>query len=121
MVLAAPRRAETRVMASRFIATACPAVDESSARAVVASVQAEFPDATHHCWAWRVVDDGDERAHDAGEPAGTAGPPILQAIRSAGLSGLVVVVSRYFGGTKLALETLTRGAARLDPVPPRRG
>ena len=98
-------------------------MDATAARAVVESIRAEFPDATHHCWAWRLGDaDGDERAHDAGEPAGTAGPPILQAIRSAGLTGLVVVVSRWFGGTKLGKGGLARAyrdatRAALDGAP----
>jgi len=74
-------------------------------------VRAEFPDATHHCWPSSVEarHGGQiERCHDAGEPKGTAGPPILQAIRRAGLGNLVVVVTRYFGGTKLGKGGLAR-------------
>lgn len=111
------------MLGSRFIATACPAADEAAARAAIESIRAEFDDATHHCWAWRLPQPGPEtgehhcedrdtgareRVHDAGEPAGTAGPPILQAIRGAGLAGLVVVVSRWFGGTKLGKGGLAR-------------
>lgn len=108
--LASPRRSETRERASRFIATARPARDAAEARAGVEAVSAEFPDATHHCWAYRLaVAGGDlERTHDGGEPAGTAGPPILQAIRGAGLRNVLVVVTRYFGGTKLGKGGLAR-------------
>lgn len=125
--LASARRAETRERASRFIATARPARDSAEARAGIEAVAAEFPDATHHCWAYRLAAAGGdvERAHDAGEPAGTAGPPILQAIRGAGLRNVLVVVSRYFGGTKLgkgglarayraAARTVLEGAERIE-------
>ena len=109
--LAGTFRAETREKGSRFIATAAPARDEEEARAAIAAVRSEFPDATHHCWASCVEGrpgERVERSHDAGEPKGTAGPPILQAIRSTGLGNLVVVVSRYFGGTRLGKGGLAR-------------
>jgi putative IMPACT (imprinted ancient) family translation regulator len=110
---------ETRVEGSRFIATAFPASDEASARAGIEVVRSELPDATHHCWAFVLLGTGAEplaRSHDAGEPAGTAGPPIGQAIRRAGLINTVVVVTRYFGGTLLGkggLARAYRGAASL--------
>ncbi len=119
MTLARAHRAETRDKGSRFIATALPARDEKAARAAIERVRGEFPDATHHVWAYSIQghrDVPEERCHDAGEPGGTAGPPILQAIRAAGLRNLVVVVSRYFGGTKLGkggLARAYRGAAAL--------
>ena len=104
---------------SRFIATAFPASDEASARAGIEAVRQELPDATHHCWAFVLLGTGAEplaRSHDAGEPAGTAGPPIGQAIGRAGLIDTVVVVTRYFGGTLLGkggLARAYRGAASL--------
>ena len=114
-------RVETREKRSRFIATAFPARDEAGARAGIEAIREEFPDATHHCWAYVLMGPGDdteplERWHDAGEPAGTGGPPIRQAIRGAGLSNTVVVVTRYFGGTRLGkggLARAYRGAAAL--------
>lgn len=108
--LASARRMEMRVQGSRFIATARPARDAAEARAGIDAIASEFPDATHHCWAYRVAAErgGSERAHDAGEPAGTAGPPILQAIRGAGLLNVLVVVTRYFGGTRLGKGGLAR-------------
>lgn len=130
VTLAASRRAETRVQGSRFIAKAVPARGEPEARAAVEAARSEFPDATHHCSASRIAGAAgvEERAHDAGEPAGTAGPPILQAIRSAGLTNVAVVVTRWFGGTKLGKGGLARayraaaaaaleGAARVEEVP----
>lgn len=111
-------RAETRVLGSRFLAEAAPIADEAAARARRDALAAEFGDATHHCWAALLRGEGGgERAlsDDAGEPAGTAGAPILQAIRSAGVIGAQVVVVRWFGGTKLGrggLRRAYRDAAR---------
>jgi putative IMPACT (imprinted ancient) family translation regulator len=122
--LTATRRAETRERGSRFVATAAPARDEAERGAVLEATAVELPGATHHCWAWIAAREGGEvsRAHDAGEPAGTAGPPILQAIRGAGLCDVIVVVSRWFGGVKLGkggLARAYRAAARaaLDGAP----
>ncbi|HUD72123.1 MAG TPA: YigZ family protein [Dongiaceae bacterium] len=112
-----PGRAESRVLGSRFLAEAAPVADESAARLRRAGLAAEFPDATHHCWALLVGAGDGTRAllDDAGEPAGTAGAPILQAIRSAGVIEAQVVVVRWFGGTKLGrggLRRAYRDAAR---------
>jgi len=67
-----------------------------------------YPDATHHCFAWRIGWPAAERAADAGEPAGTAGQPILRVLAGAGLSDVVAVVVRWFGGTKLGKGGLAR-------------
>jgi len=111
LTLARAHRAQTREKGSRFIATAIPVRDAEKARAALDGVRREFPDATHHCWA-SVIQEGraepEGRCDDAGEPSGTAGPPILQAIRGAGLSNVIVVVTRYFGGTKLGKGGLAR-------------
>ena len=109
--LAGTVRVETRERGSRFIATAFPAGGAEEARAGIEAVRSELPDATHHCWAYILAGPGPkppERHHDAGEPAGTAGPPILQAIRGAGLCDAVVVVARYFGGIRLGRGGLAR-------------
>ena len=73
-------------------------------------LQREFFDATHHCWAYRIFDIGDFRGHgsDAGEPSGTAGRPILNAIEGASLADVGVVVVRYYGGVKLGTGGLAR-------------
>jgi uncharacterized YigZ family protein len=94
-------------------------VSEDEAKAALAAVAREFPDATHHCWAWRIGDPGvagrgseaAERSSDAGEPAGTAGAPILHVLRGAELSDVVAVVARWFGGTKLGKGGLARAYA----------
>ncbi len=112
-------RAEIREKGSRFLALLGPAADEEAARARLAAVAREHPDATHHCWAWRLGDPPRERSSDAGEPAGTAGVPILQVLRGAGLSDVVAVVVRWYGGTKLGKGGLARayaGATR-DALP----
>lgn len=107
--------AEIREKGSRFLAVVAPAPGEAAARAVLAELEGRYPDATHHCWAWRLGQPPEERSSDAGEPSGTAGMPILQVLRGAELSDVVAVVVRWFGGTKLGKGGLARayaGAAR---------
>lgn len=111
--IAEPVRIEIeRIKASRFIGDAGPAASAQEAKAFIEQVRAAFPDATHHCSAWRI--DGDEtRSSDDGEPSGSAGRPILKRIEGDDLNRVVVVVTRYFGGTKLGTGGLVRayGAA----------
>ena len=127
LTLASAAEAETRVRGSRFLALAAPVRDEEGARALVESRQRERFDATHHCSAWR-LHEGGWRANDAGEPSGSAGAPILAAIDGAGVRDCAVVVTRYYGGTKLGVGGLVRaygeaaalalrGAPRLRAVP----
>ncbi|HEY3567861.1 MAG TPA: YigZ family protein [Thermoanaerobaculia bacterium] len=104
-------RAEIREKGSVFLAVIGPAADEGTAKALLAGLEKEFPDATHHCWAWRLGSPPRERSADAGEPAGTAGVPILQVLRGAGLSDVMAVVARWFGGTKLGKGGLARAYA----------
>jgi uncharacterized YigZ family protein len=111
----AESRAEIREKGSVFLAAIGPAADEAAAKAFLAHLEKEFPDATHHCWAWRLGVPARERSADAGEPAGTAGVPILQVLRGAGLADVMAVVVRWFGGTRLGKGGLARayaGAAR---------
>jgi uncharacterized YigZ family protein len=103
------RREIDKVKGSRFIATAAPAANETEVEACLARVRRAFADATHHCWAWRLGPDGTRfRSSDAGEPGGSAGRPILRQIEAHGLTDVVVVVARYFGGTKLGVGGLVR-------------
>jgi putative IMPACT (imprinted ancient) family translation regulator len=108
--LAADARGETRVLGSRFIACAMPVADEAQAAERRRLLDAEFSDATHLCWALRLLQAQGlrELSHDAREPAGTAGAPILLALRSADLVQAQIVVARYFGGTKLGKGGLAR-------------
>jgi len=94
---------------SRFIALAYPVESEAEVKEIVASLKKEYHDARHHCYAYRIGLKGDVwRANDDGEPSGSAGRPILGQIDSAGLSDILVVVVRYFGGIKLGIPGLIR-------------
>ena len=111
--LVRPHRVEIdRVKGSRFVADATPVSDEPAALAVVARLRTESPEATHHCWAFR-LEDGRERHDDDGEPRGSAGAPIARHLQGAGLADVMVVVTRWFGGTLLGRGGLVRayGAA----------
>ena len=115
LTLVRPAEAETRVKASVFLAYAAPIASEEEARAILAAREKAMWDASHHCSAWRLRG-GVARANDAGEPSGSAGAPILAAIEGAGLTDTLVIVTRWFGGTKLGVGGLVRaygGAAAL--------
>ncbi len=107
------------IKGSRFIATVAPVDDEAGARALVDELWREMPDATHHCWALRLAQPSLERAVDDGEPGGSAGRPILAAVVGRDVVDVCVVVTRYYGGTKLGVGGLVRAyggaaAAALD-------
>ena len=125
-VLAEAFRHETDpIKGSRFIASLAPVRSEEEALEFVASVRAEGPGATHHCWAYRLGQPCDRfRFSDDGEPGGSAGRPILQQLEGHGLSDLACVVTRYYGGTKLGVGGLIRAyggcaAKALDLAPKR--
>ncbi|KAF1700183.1 IMPACT family protein [Pseudoxanthomonas suwonensis] len=102
--LAAPASHLLEVKHSRFLANAAPVTAPEQALEFVASVS--HADATHNCWAYRIGQD--YRSSDDGEPAGTAGRPILAAIDGQGYDRVVVVVTRWFGGIKLGAGGLVR-------------
>ena len=107
--ISAPSEGLFKDNGSRFIARAYPVETEDEIKAIVASLKKEFYDARHHCYAWRLGYLGDRyRANDDGEPAGSSGCPILGQIDSRGLSDILVVVIRYFGGIKLGIPGLIR-------------
>jgi uncharacterized YigZ family protein len=101
---------EIEVSNSRFIATGAPAFSVEEAREVIARVKDEFPDATHNVPAFLIGHGSSVTAHchDDGEPSGTAGRPALAVLQGSGLGDVVVVVTRYFGGTKLGTGGLVR-------------
>ena len=103
-------RDEIEVLNSRFIATAAPAFSVEEARAFIARIKAEFPDASHNVPAYLVGYGASVIAHchDDGEPSGTAGRPALAVLHGSGLGDVVVVVTRYFGGIKLGTGGLVR-------------
>ncbi|MFC6616804.1 IMPACT family protein [Deinococcus radiophilus] len=74
--------------------------------AYLAELRAKYPDATHHCWAYRIGEL--YRFNDDGEPGGTAGAPILRAIEGQGVQHVMVIVVRYYGGVKLGTGGLVR-------------
>ncbi len=107
--IAAPAEGLFKDNGSRFIARAYPVESEAEIKEIVAFLKKEYHDARHHCYAWRLGLDGAAwRANDDGEPSGSAGRPILGQIDSAGLSDILVVVIRYFGGIKLGIPGLIR-------------
>ena len=103
-------RSKLKIKGSIFIASVFPVSSESEARERIKKVSKETFDATHHCYAYKIKADESEivKYSDAGEPHGTAGSPILSAIESEELSNVLVVVTRYFGGTKLGTGGLSR-------------
>ncbi|MEX0599035.1 MAG: YigZ family protein, partial [Rhodothermales bacterium] len=104
-----PAAAEMKVRGSRFIGEAIPVRDEEEAALRIDEVKRREHAATHHCTAYRLGPEGDVfRYNDDGEPGGTAGPPILRQIESRDLTDILVVVTRYFGGTQLGTGGLAR-------------
>jgi uncharacterized YigZ family protein len=109
-VPAREERRELTVSNSRFISSLAPSFSVDEARAFIQRIKAEFPDASHHVPVYLIGQGDSEIAHctDAGEPSGTAGRPALAVLRGSGLGDVVVVVTRYFGGTKLGTGGLVR-------------
>jgi len=100
---------EIKIKASKFIGRAIPCSDETEAEKILNGIRKKYYDATHHCFAFR-VGLGSKckfRYSDAGEPSGTAGRPIFDRIDGKDLTNVIVVVTRYFGGTKLGTGGLT--------------
>lgn len=102
--LSGPTSHLLEVKHSRFLAQARPVTSPEAAQAALAGLG--DPDATHNCWAWRVG--AHYRSSDDGEPAGTAGRPILAAIDGQHCDQVVVVVTRWYGGIKLGAGGLVR-------------
>ena len=94
---------------SRFLGEAIHVESEEEASAHVARIRKQYYDARHHCYAW-VIGEGSERkkSADDGEPSGTAGQPILKVIEGSGCTNVLVIVTRYFGGTLLGTGGLVR-------------
>jgi putative IMPACT (imprinted ancient) family translation regulator len=121
--LAGPVEAELRDRGSRFLARAVPIIDRSAAGAFLAAEIDTHRDASHVVPAF-VLHDGTAYSNDAGEPAGSAGAPLLHAIEGAGLADVAAVVIRWFGGTKLGMGGLVRAyggalALALEDAPTR--
>lgn len=106
-----PGECEERIERSRFLALARPVDEPAQPAALLESLRTLHHKATHHCSAWRLGLPGASKAwgaSDDGEPAGSAGLPILRAIEGSGLSDVAVVVVRWYGGVKLGTGGLAR-------------
>jgi uncharacterized YigZ family protein len=109
LTVAAPAQAEIEVKRSRFVCDLARVATEDEARVVIERVRAGSRDARHHCTAFVLGPDGaTQRSNDDGEPSGTAGAPMLEVLRGRGLSDVVAVVTRWFGGTLLGTGGLIR-------------
>jgi len=101
--------AEISEKKSRFIAHIAPAQTEEEAQAFIEKIKKQYWDARHNCWAYSIGEKQPAlRCSDDGEPSGTAGKPILEVISGSGIHNIVVVVTRYFGGTLLGTGGLVR-------------
>lgn len=105
-----PQESEIKVKGSSFIGTASPVQSRDEAEQFLSAIQKKYFDATHHCYAYQTGYGTDLifRYSDNGEPSGTAGKPIYHVITGRQLTNLIVVVTRYFGGTKLGTGGLAR-------------
>ena len=112
-VPAGPVDRELLINKSRFITWLRPVASREQAMAVIDQARARYPDASHHCYAYLLGNPASAQAamNDDGEPSGTAGKPIFNVIQHKGMSDVLVVVSRYFGGVKLGAGGLVRAYA----------
>lgn len=109
LVLTQSSEARLSDRGSRFIARAFPVESVEHSRTVIEELRRQEHDATHHCSAYRIGENAEfVRSNDDGEPSGTAGVPILRQIESVELTNTLVVVTRYYGGTKLGTGGLIR-------------
>lgn len=107
LTLTAGGLGDFRDRGSKFLAYAYPLKSAEEVKSLLQALKKEHPKAVHHCYAYRIGTEGTQyRANDDGEPAGSAGKPILGQIDSAGLTNVLVVVVRYFGGTLLGVPGL---------------
>ncbi len=107
LTIAAPAEAVYKERSSKFLAYAYPVTSEGQIKEILDSLRKQYYDATHHCYAWRLGAYAELfRSNDDGEPSGTAGKPILGQLLSHELTDCLIVVVRYFGGTKLGVSGL---------------
>ena len=107
LTIAEPAEAIYKERSSKFLTYAYPVESEGEIKDLLDALRKQYYDATHHCYAYRLGAQGEMfRANDDGEPSGTAGKPILGQLLSANLTNCLVVVVRYFGGTKLGVSGL---------------
>lgn len=123
LTIAAAAEGGYKEKGSKFLGFAFPVRNEAEIAAQLEALASKYHDARHHCYAWRLGPEGKKyRANDAGEPNHSAGDPILNEIKSRALLDVLVVVVRYFGGTKLGIPGLVEAygvsaAEALDAAP----
>ena len=121
--ISAPGTGDFRDRGSKFLAYSYPILTLQDVKDRLQALKKEHPKAVHHCYAFRIGTDGTQfRANDDGEPSGSAGKPILGQMDSLGLTNVLVVVVRYFGGSLLGVPGLinayrTATAQSLESVP----
>ncbi len=109
----APSSVELVINRSRFIGQCFPVSSEAEALELLSSLRKKYWDATHNCYAYSVGQKGEiARFSDDGEPGGTAGMPMMDALRGAGVTDVLCVVTRYFGGILLGTGGLVRAYSR---------
>lgn len=107
LTIASPSEAIYRASNSKFLAYAYPVSNETQIKPLIAQLKTVHPTARHYCWAIKLgTDQSAQRFNDDGEPAGSAGRPILNTILSKRITNVMVVVVRYFGGTLLGIPGL---------------
>lgn len=107
LTLKHPVSSEYKEKGSRFLAFGYPVRSQEEVQERLETLRKEYYDARHHCYAYRLGAEAEQwRANDDGEPSHSAGTPILNQIRSEKLTNVLVVVIRYFGGTKLGVSGL---------------
>lgn len=109
LTISGKSEATFRVLGSKFIGIAIPVESEQEAKEIIEEYRKQFYNATHCCYAYK-IGEGEEtyRFNDDGEPSGTAGKPIYGQIRSSNLEDIIILVVRYFGGTKLGTGGLIK-------------
>jgi uncharacterized YigZ family protein len=109
LTIASPEEGLYKEKGSKFIALAYPVATEEEVKELLATNRKQYYDARHHCFAYMLGETGQHyRANDDGEPSHSAGDPILGQIRSRNLTNILVIVVRYFGGTKLGVSGLVQ-------------
>lgn len=94
---------------SKFLGFACPVSNEQELKQALEAIRTEHPKATHHCYAFRIGLNGENyRANDDGEPSGSAGLPIYNQLLAHELTNVLIVIVRYYGGTKLGVSGLVK-------------
>ncbi|GHV51692.1 hypothetical protein FACS1894216_06340 [Synergistales bacterium] len=119
LTIASPVDFEMTVKRSRFIASLRAAEDRAAFDSEMKNIAVLYPKATHHCWAYRFTGSPPtEHCSDAGEPSGSAGRPILGALKKHGLLNITAIVTRYYGGVKLGVHGLIEayGGCALEAV-----